>query len=197
MKVIALLLENLIKITGGGGVNRIMAFFLRRLFGRCGKNVHFSPLSSQFSYSHIFLGSDIYIGPGALFSSIKKIEIADKVVFGPNVTIMGGDHNTKEIGKYILDVKNKNDDDDLSVIINKDVWVGCNVTILKGVVIGRGAIVAAGAVVCHDVPPYSIVAGVPARVIKLRWNGDIETIKKHERLLYAQDERLDLDAMIR
>ncbi len=110
---------------------------------------------------------------------------------------MGGDHNTKEIGKYILDVKNKNDDDDLSVIINKDVWVGCNVTILKGVVIGRGAIVAAGAVVCHDVPPYSIVAGVPARVIKLRWNGDIETIKKHERLLYAQDERLDLDAMIR
>ena len=52
------------------------------------------------------------------------------------------------------------------VIIGNNVWVGANCTILKGVSIGNGAIIAAGAVVTGDVPEYTIVAGVPARVIK-------------------------------
>lgn len=54
------------------------------------------------------------------------------------------------------------------VVIEDNVWIGCNVTILKGVRIGRGAIVAAGAVVTRDVPPYAIVAGVPAKPIGAR-----------------------------
>ena len=53
---------------------------------------------------------------------------------------------------------------------------GCNATILKGVTIGRGAVVAAGAVVAKDVPPYAIVGGIPAKIIKYRF--DEETIKK-------------------
>lgn len=54
-------------------------------------------------------------------------------------------------------------------------------TLLSGVTIGRGAIIAAGAVVCKDVPPYSIVGGVPARVIKFKWS--IEQIFQHEEIL--------------
>ena len=54
-------------------------------------------------------------------------------------------------------------------IIEDDVWIGCNATILQGVKIGTGAIVAAGAVVTKDVPPYAIVGGVPAKIIKYRF----------------------------
>ena len=53
-------------------------------------------------------------------------------------------------------------------IINEGVWMGSNVTVLKGVTIGKGAIIAAAAVVNKDVPPYAIVAGVPAKIIKYR-----------------------------
>ncbi len=55
-----------------------------------------------------------------------------------------------------------------SIKIEDDVWLGVNSTVLAGVTIGKGSIVAAGAVVTKDVPPYAIVAGVPAKVISTR-----------------------------
>lgn len=170
-----------------GGGNRLLSFFYRHLFGSCGVNVHFSPINSDFSYEKINIGSDVYIGPYAMFSAIKNISIGNKVIFGPHVTIMAGDHNIKEIGKFIYDVKNKNPEDDLPVKINDDVWVGCNVTILKGVMIGRGAVVAACSLVTKDVPPYAIVGGVPAKVLKFRWNGDVDTLMENELILYGKE----------
>lgn len=60
-----------------------------------------------------------------------------------------------------------------SIVVDDDVWLGYNVTILSGVMIGPGAVVAAGSVVAKDVPPYAVVAGVPARVIKYRFEEDM------------------------
>ena len=62
---------------------------------------------------------------------------------------------------------------DQPVVIEDDVWVGANVTILKGVTIGHGSVVAAGAVVTKSCPPYSIIGGVPAKVLKKRFDEEI------------------------
>ena len=58
------------------------------------------------------------------------------------------------------------------IVIKNDVWIGSHVLLLEGITIGDGAIIAAGAVVTKDVPPYSIVGGVPAKIIKKRFDDD-------------------------
>lgn len=62
------------------------------------------------------------------------------------------------------------------VIIGNDVWIGCNVTILDGLKIGDGAVIGAGSVVTKDIPPYAIAAGVPAKILRYRF--DKRTIKE-------------------
>lgn len=80
-----------------------------------------------------------------------------------------------------MDSDEKLPENDAPVVIEDDVWCGANVTILKGVTIGRGSVVAAGAVVTRSCPPYSIIGGVPAKVLKMRFTA--EEIEEHERLL--------------
>jgi acetyltransferase-like isoleucine patch superfamily enzyme len=160
---------------------RIKMLALKKLFKSAGANIIFDP-NDRFSYESITIGNDVFIGSGAKFSaSESSINIGRKVMFGPNVTIMGGDHNTSVIGKYMFDVKEKQPGNDLPVLINDDVWVGCGVTILKGVTIGEGAIVAAGALVINSVEAYSIVGGVPAKKLSMRFSP--EEIKKHKNIL--------------
>ena len=94
-------------------------------------------------------------------------------------------------------------------IIGNDVWVGCNAVICRGVNVGDGAVIAAGAVVTKDVPPYSIVAGVPAKVIKKRcpeklaseliqiawWNWPIDLIKKNVELFNSPISEVSIELM--
>ena len=132
----------------------------------------------------------MYIGPNStIYTTGAKLTIRKHFISGPNLTIITGDHHVI-VGKFIdevsLDEKTKENDQD--VVIEENVWCGANVTILKGVQIGRGAIVAAGSVVTKDVPPYSIIGGVPARFIKFYWS--IEQIIDHEQTLYDYEERL-------
>ena len=91
-------------------------------------------------------------------------------MFGPNVTIMGGDHNTKKIGKYMFDVEEKLPENDLPIVIKDDVWIGTGSIILKGVTIEEGSIIAAGSLVNKNVPPYTIVGGIPAKILKARFS---------------------------
>jgi len=174
-----------------GGKNRLLTFFLRPLFHKCGSNVRFQA-TDHFSYRSITIGNDVYIGPGATFSAThSSLHIGNKVSFGPNVTIMAGNHNTSVLGQTIYDTHEVRPEDNRPIVISDDVWVGAGAIILHGCHIGRGAIVAAGALVRQDVPPYAVVAGMPARIIRFRWT--VEEILHHEQLLYPAEERLSLD----
>jgi len=78
-------------------------------------------------------------------------------------------------------------DKELDIVVEEDVWIGANVTLLPGVKVGRGATVAAGAVVSKDIPPYCVAGGVPAKFIKFYWS--IDTILEHEAKCYSEEER--------
>ena len=80
-----------------------------------------------------------------------------------------------------MTTEDKLPENDLPVVIEDGCWIGANVTILKGVRVGRGSVIAAGAVVTKSCEPYSIIGGVPAKLIKMRFTP--EQIAEHERLL--------------
>ncbi|MBZ4185593.1 CatB-related O-acetyltransferase [Thermomonas sp. RSS23] len=170
-------------------IRRLCMYIMRPHFGSCGRRVKFSPFD-HFTYPTIFIGNDVSIGVGAHFSAThSQIRIGSKVMFGPNVTIIGGDHNISLVGRFMFDVKEKLPENDLTVQVESDVWVGAGAIILKGVTVGRGAVIAAGAVVNRDVPPYAIVGGVPARVLRMRWSE--EQIAKHEEIVGAAPVQFD------
>jgi maltose O-acetyltransferase len=155
-------------------------------FRRSGRNVRLGG-RGDFSYSSIEIGDDVYIGPRAVFNSaISTISIGNKVLFGPDVTIMGGDHRFDIVGKYTYDITEKVPDNDRDVVIEDDVWVGARVVILKGVTIGRGSVIGAGSVVTKSIPPYSVAVGIPAKVVRSRFTPD--QIVEHEALLGITDD---------
>jgi virginiamycin A acetyltransferase len=134
------------------------------------------------------------------------VSIADDVVF-----ILGGQHQTKALSTFPLRsyfTRIDNNRDSMSkgpIIVEDEVWIGVGALILSGVKIGKGAIIGARAVVTKDIPPYSIAAGNPAKIIKYRFSentikkileiklSDIpeETIKNNFVLLYEQIENND------
>jgi serine acetyltransferase len=111
------------------------------------------------------------------------------------LTVVTGNH-ARIVGRFLLSIKDfeKPNGLDKDVIVNEDVWMGLNVTLLSGVEIGRGATIASGAVVTKSIPPYCIAGGVPAKVIKFYWT--IDEILKHEAALYAEEDRYKKDELL-
>lgn len=163
--------------------DKFLAVFYRGAMKYCGKNVYLRPSSSDFKgLWNMSIGDYTSIPKGSVFYCTEaSLTIGKKVKFGPHPTIITGDHRIDVVGKYIMDSNEKLPENDAPVVIEDDVWIGANVTILKGVTIGRGSVVAAGAVVTKSCPPYSIIGGVPAKVLKMRFTP--EEIVKHESIL--------------
>ncbi len=162
----------------------------RPLFASYGTNFRFDP-AGNYTYETIHVGHDVHLGMRPTLNATRStIRIGNKVAFGPEVTIHGGNHRTDLVGRFLFDVSEaeKRAEDDLGVVVEDDVWVGTRSIIMHGVTIGRGAIVAAGAVVTKSVPPYAVVGGNPATVIKFRWC--IEKILEHESCVYPLEQRL-------
>jgi acetyltransferase-like isoleucine patch superfamily enzyme len=111
--------------------------------------------------STITIGDNFYMNANCHLQG--EISIGKDVMIGPKTVIWGRDHGIKKdtIMKNQPHIKKP-------ITIGNDVWIGANVTILKGVNIGNGAVVGAGSVVIKDIPEYAIVVGNPARIVKYR-----------------------------
>lgn len=136
---------------------------LRELMGRLtGKKIDdtfrlFPPFYADFG-KNITIGKDVFINSGCHFQDQGGIAIGDGSLIGHNVVLATINHD--------LDPKNNRKNHYAPIQIGKHVWIGSNATVLAGVTIGDWSVVAAGAVVTKDVPPYTVVGGVPAKVLK-------------------------------
>jgi virginiamycin A acetyltransferase len=116
------------------------------------------------------LGKYSVIGPDCILDG--DIEIGNFCSIAPRVGMFSSNHPINRVTTYylapVLKELAKDTADRGKIVIGNDVWIGYNATLLKDVTIGDGAVVGAGSVVTHDVEPYSIVAGNPARKIRKR-----------------------------
>lgn len=115
------------------------------------------PVLMDFGY-HLSLGKDVFINRGVVLVDLGGITIEDHVLIGPHAALLTVNHP--------LDPKNRRGLIVKPITIKRNAWIGANATILQGVTIGENSVVAAGATVTHDVPDNTVVAGVPAKVIK-------------------------------
>ena len=157
--------------------------FMRIQLAKHGTHVNIGK-NSRGTWKNVYTGNYVSIGANCLLLSTRaKVIIGDYVMFGPNVSVITGNHRIDVIGKRMYEIKDsdKRATDDQDVIFAGDNWIGANSTILKGVTVGEGAVVAAGALVNKNVPPYAIVGGVPAKVIKMRFTED--EIAEHKKII--------------
>lgn len=119
----------------------------------------------------------------------EKLRIGNFVSIAPGVQfLLGVNHQTQTITTYpiysrLVEPSNRDALINGEIIIEDEVWIGTNSIIMSNVRIGKGAIIAAGAVVTKDVPPYAIVGGVPAKVIKYKFTPEIIEIIKDVNLI--------------
>lgn len=122
--------------------------------------------SQQKFIPKIIIGNNVNIGEYCHITAINKITIGDGVLTGRWVTISDNSHGAFIDDELIMKPIMRPLYSKGEVVIGNNVWIGDKATILPGVHIGEGAIVAANTVVTKDVPPYSLVAGNPGRIIK-------------------------------
>ena len=141
---------------------------IQQLFGQVGQRLTINRTFSAVYGAHIEVGDDVFINGNCTFQDSNRITLGNRVIIAPDVKLYCGAHSldatqrfgTRPDGSRYLITTTK------PISIGDDVWIGGNVTIIGGVHIGNNIVVRAGAVVTKDVPDNTVVAGVPARVIK-------------------------------
>ena len=153
-----------------------------------------------YNRSNIILGERTNINAGAIIMNTRAKFIMKKwsgsavgllVVTGNHMSVCG--MNFKQVTDEVKDRLDKDHKMDQDVIVEEDVWLGSHVTLLSGVTVGRGCQVGSGCVVRSSVPPYSILAGNPAKIVGFRFTP--EEIIEHEKALYPEEERLPLELL--
>lgn len=144
----------------------IVLFKLRYPWVKHGRNTHCqSSVIFNAPHRRVRFGDNVGIGYHCLFYA--DVTTGNNVLVAPFVSFLNGDEHLYNIpGKTIWD---SGVGERSGIQIEDDVWIGCGVTILGPVIIHEGSIIAAGSVVTQDVPAYSIVGGVPAKVLKMRF----------------------------
>ena len=122
-----------------------------------GSTTIFPPFHTNFG-RFIKLGKNVFINHACSFLDIGGITIEDDVQIGPRVNLTSENHPLDPADRKTVILQ--------PILIKRNAWIGAGATILPGVTVGENAIVAAGAVVSRDVPPNTVVAGIPAKVVK-------------------------------
>ena len=147
-----------------GNISKFIRFLLvKNIFLKVGKNINIENRVWFGSGSKIKIGDNSGIGSFCLLRG--KITIGKNTMMGPEVIILTKNHKFDRID---IPMVQQGFQDEKEVIIEDDVWIGTRAIILPGVRICKGSVIGAGAVVTKDVAPYSIMGGVPAKLIKKR-----------------------------
>lgn len=143
-----------------------------RIDGHCTIGAEFIALHG----GRITVGQNTYIGPSTSIQAKQDIRIGNNVIIANNVILVDNNNHPTDpamrlqmsaCADYMHDpLWSWEPADSAPIVIEDNVWIGRDSRILKGVTVGKGSIVALGAIVTKDVPPYSLVAGNPARVVK-------------------------------
>ena len=155
------------------------------LLKSCGRNVSIGSNFIIAGGENITIGDDCAIGPNCVFyAALAPITLGRAVMVSPNVTMITGEHRTDVIGEYMRNItpEMKLPQNDKPIIIEDDVWIGSNVTIMKGVTIGRGSIIHAGAVISRKIKPYTIYINDKMKVSRFT----DEEIQEHEKKLHEK-----------
>ena len=163
------------------GLKFVRMWIIRKRFHL--KNVHptFHCLNGNAISSDFRTGAYSYLGRRCWIC--PRVTVGKYVMFASEVLILGGDHRFNLPG---IPMMCSGRPEILPTLIEDDVWIGYRVVIMAGVTIGRGSIIAAQSVVTKDVPPYSIVGGIPAVIIAKRFEKS-QDIEEHERMLAIGD----------
>lgn len=135
-----------------------------------GKNVTLTAWDSyqdQRFKPEIIIGDNSSIGDDAHITAIDRIVIGNNVLFGKKVLITDNSHGSSDFKQMNLAPSKRPLYSKGPVIIEDNVWIGEKVSIMPGVHVGYGSIIAANSVVTKDVPSYCVVAGIPARIVKM------------------------------
>lgn len=145
--------------------NRLRLFYLRRVMKvirEPGRVSFFEPAIYIGNGRKVSIGRDCQINENVFIQGCK---IGNYVMIAPNVSILSKGHHFEKLSVPMV---LQGESEEKLPVIEDDVWLGRSVVVMPGVRIGKGSIVGAGAVVVKDVAPYSIVGGVPARLIRVR-----------------------------
>ena len=145
-------------------LNILKAAFLRSIGGRIGRRVVFYPGVWIAPGQNLRIGDDVDLALGVILTTGGGVAIGDRTLIGYRAQILSANHIVPQGRGRIFGSGHEKK----AVTIGSDVWIGANATILPGVSIGDGAVVAAGSVVSRDVESYTVVAGVPAKVVRVR-----------------------------
>ena len=175
--------------------NVIISFYEKNLFAYHANDAVFlksDTLSGPWKISlgknsHIFGNSKILISS---FGEEGKLIVKENVCIAQGLTVITGNHK-RTVGKLIKDNMLQHITDiNSDIIVDNDVWIGANVSLLPGIHIGRGANIGTGAVVRISVPPYAIVLGNPAKIVGFCFSP--EEVIEHEKILYPENDRIPL-----
>lgn len=165
---------------------RFTVKMIKKSLAECGEGVTIGPNFVVAGEKNIRVGADTAIGPNCVFyATMAPLTIGKKVLISPNVTMITGEHRTDMVGVYMRDVTEaeKLPENDAPITIEDDVWIGSNVTVMKGVTIGRGSIIHAGAVITKSVKPYTIYISDKIKIARFTE----EEILQHEQKLQEKE----------